>query len=118
MSDETDMPDDYRTVHSELNDLLDQLYGNERWSVDGYELESGAYEFPSVTIELERIPKANRPTPTGAKAVKEAIKKHEGPEGAPIEAVLDEPNATEADLDELRRKGEVYEPTKGKVRTT
>jgi len=101
------------------------------WSVVDWNASMGAYDATEVTLTIEYnpLPLVERvPTLEAATAVKEviALLEDEHSSGASIDSVISESTehldvtvdeATD-EIETLRRKGEVYEPTSGRLRTT
>lgn len=109
------------------NDEIESATDNfpEAWEVADWEEKNGAYSEARLTVELEYIPPADRlDHPQGV--IKKTIDKFDHGDGASIDDVIEEA-AAELDTDtetirehveELRTKGEVYEPRQNWLHTT
>jgi len=115
MSDEP-LPDELVSAVEQVSD----------WEVSDYEYSSGMYAPVTITVELEPSVVADGTSPSAF--VKDVVSEleEEYEEGAPVHRVLvtlmdrSEMNVDEASdaIENLRRKGEVYEPRKDYLRTT
>jgi len=113
---------------SDVESLIENAT-TESWEVIDWNLKTGAYEKPEVTLTVEfdntEDVLVDSKTET-VQSVKDMIglieDNHE--QGAPISEVksavyeLDIDNDPEDKIESLRRKGEVYEPKDGRLRTT
>lgn len=102
---------------------------SENWNVTDWNLETGAYEKPEVTLTVEYGTTEDVLVESEAddtRSVKEVIREIEKSyeQGAPVSDVKTALYELEIDVDptdkieSLRRKGEVYEPKDGRLRTT
>lgn len=101
------------------------------WSVTDWSASMGAYDPTEVTltIEYDPLPLVERVgTLEAATTVKEivALLEDEHSDGALIDTVVSESaehldlttDEVDDEIERLRRKGEIYEPTSGRLRTT
>jgi len=123
----------HRPNADEIEAVLNRIE-NKQWNVEDYTERSGKFETATLTIEVEYIPPQDRIIETGdglespkrqAKATVQALEE-EYEEGAPIDEVVDtaadeSPFTTEeieGGIEDLRRRGEVYEPKQDHLRST
>lgn len=110
----------------ELIETIDEL---DDWSVDDWSLEAGADDTATVDLSAEwSAENDGAERRTRIQKMKEIVAavEVEYDEGAPVDEVVTtavarlELNEDEAyrEIDNLRTKGEVYEPKQGKLRTT
>lgn len=119
------MNDDNPT-RTEIDEQLEEAV-TDSWMLADYEYTEGQYETARLTIELEYTPPTELESllglmdaPRAARTVKNVIRKHqqEHEPGAPIADVVDELktehefDADEVDtaIQELKNKGDIYEP--------
>jgi len=122
-----------RPTSDEIEAVLDRIE-NKLWNVEDYTARSGKYETTTLTIEVEYVEPQNRIVETGdglgtpkrqAKATVQRIEQ-EAEDGAPIDEVVKlgaessefTTEEIKAAIEELRRRGEVYEPKQDCLRST
>lgn len=119
------MNDDNPT-RKEIDEQLENAI-NDSWMLVDYEYSEGQYETARLTIELEYSPPSELESLVGqtdagqvVKLVKNAIRKHQDSDGhgAPIDDVVDKlvskhgvtADQAETAVQELKNKGDIYEP--------
>jgi len=112
-----------RPTNDDIDSILDELDAKTDWSVEDYHHEGGMGETASLQVTLEWRGDHGNLTPGVIRVVKEAIDDCEGDEGAPVDRVIEQAKSNGVDdpepvLDKLKGMGEVYEPSKGKLRRT
>jgi len=121
----------HRPTEDELEELLNSLDDNKTWELTDYSESSGKYEATTLTVELEYIKPLNRAVADGdslkrivMKEVRRLETTHESgaDQNVVVENVVEEYEEEKEDvenvIENLRRLGEVYEPTKGHLRAT
>jgi len=122
------MTEDTKRERRTINDLLNRLEDS-GWIVENYNPTVDPYEELRVTVDLRRVAHAPITTssPEDVQTVLDIVKELEGgyDEGAPIEKVVEEAGeegmgAKKAihEIEQLKQKGEVYEPRTDYLRTT
>lgn len=116
----------------ELDRIIDQIE-NEEWSVEDWNVNVGAYEGASVSLQLEYTPNTGSPQTIeeledgelSIQGIIETLAEH-SEDGAPVDAVIAavtdrtelEPSRVEHEIEKLKQRGEVYEPATDCLRAT
>lgn len=125
-------PNTAAEARQEIQALLDRVE-NKKWAVVDYDPTIDPYDTVSVTVTIERraladVPVAGEDDARTSKTVKDVIAAldAEVPEGAHVDAVIDEcrdrfdldAEAVQEEIEILRTKGEIYEPKEDHLRAT
>lgn len=117
------------TNADDVIDAVEQIAG---WTVDDYQYTDGMYEDPTLTLELaadEAVVKTDTDADASDRAavietIRDLEQTHDS--GAPVDTVrhrvVDETDLTHdqaaAEIESLKRRGEVYEPARDYLRLT
>lgn len=113
-----------RPTADEIENVVDES-AHDGWRTVNWEESNGADQPARITLELEYVPPEDR-LGHPQRQIKDAIDHIGDDEGAPIDEVIlyvadkhDTPSDTVSkEIENLRTRGEIYEPRQGTLRTT
>ena len=111
----------------DIDDVVTCIESELPWAVSDWSHETGRYDTPTLTVELEWAPLSQEDITAVVQQIQQAIEHHMSDDGAPIADVVTAVADANSDMTErvvedvlerMKQQGEIYTPTEGHIRGT